>query len=168
MLPHVLPVSRATKNGTSMQRGPDSYSGSLATAGRVQPHHDRPLRASDKPAHAATFSFIMVRRRRCSTPMHEARYRTIRHNPRSLHTVRRVAPISGEHLVVRRETGKEEVVRVHCDEGVANHVGPEPCAGIREGVGEASVGVRAGQPLSREIVLISGADAVTSPSYSSH
>ena len=57
-------------------------------------------------------------------------------------------PISGEHLVVRRETGKEEVVRVHCDEGVANHVGPEPCAGIREGVGEASVGVRAGQPLS--------------------
>ena len=25
----------------------------------------------------------------------------------SLHTVRRVAPISGEHLVVRRETGKE-------------------------------------------------------------
>jgi hypothetical protein len=58
---------------------------------------------------------------------------------------------------------KEEVVRVrvHCDEGVANHVGPEPCAGKREGVGEASVGVRAGQPLSREIVLISGADAVT-------
>jgi hypothetical protein len=62
---------------------------------------------------------------------------------------------------VRRETGKEDVVRVHCDEGVANHVGSEPCAGIRQGVGEASVGVRAGQPLSREIVLISGADAVT-------
>ena len=55
----------------------------------------------------------------------------------SLHIVRRVAPISGEHLVVRRETGKEEAVRVHCDEGVANHVGPEPCAGNREGVGEA-------------------------------
>jgi hypothetical protein len=49
-------------------------------------------------------------------------------------------------------------VRVHYDEGVANHIGPEPCAGIREGVGEASAGVRAGQPL---IVLISGADAVT-------
>ena len=29
--------------------------------------------------------------------IHEARCRTIRHNPRSLHTVRR--PISGEHLV---------------------------------------------------------------------
>jgi hypothetical protein len=67
----------------------------------------------------------------------------------NLHTVRPVAPIAGEHLVVRRETGEEEVVRVHCDEGVANHVGPEPCAGNREGVGEASVGVRAGQPLSR-------------------
>src|SRR6476619_4873517 len=62
---------------------------------------------------------------------------------------------------VRRETGKEQVVQVHCDEGVANHIGPEPCAGIREDAGEASAGVRAGQPLSREIVLISGADAVT-------
>jgi len=40
-----------------------------------------------------------VSRKRCSTPMHEARYRTIRHNPRSLHTVRRYAPISGEHLL---------------------------------------------------------------------
>jgi hypothetical protein len=39
-------------------------------------------------------------------------------------------------------------VRVPCDEGIANHIGPKPCAGIREGVGEASAGVRAGQPLS--------------------
>jgi hypothetical protein len=29
-------------------------------------------------------------------------------------------------------------------EGVAIHGGPEPCVGVREGVGEASVGVRAG------------------------
>jgi len=50
-------------------------------------------------------------------------------------------------------------VRVHYDEGVANHIGPEPCAGIREGVGEASVGERIGQPLSRER-FISDADAV--------
>jgi len=63
------PFPGATKNGTSMQRGPDSYSGSLATAGRAQPHHDRPLRGSDKSARAATFSFIMVRRRRCLTPI---------------------------------------------------------------------------------------------------
>jgi len=51
-------------------------------------------------------------------------------------------------------------VQVHCDEGVAIRIGPEPCAGIREGVGEASVGVRAGQPLSRDRKLFPGADAV--------
>ena len=39
---------------------------------------------------------------------------------------------------------------VHHDEGVAIHVGPEPCVGIREGVGEASAGECIGQPLSRE------------------
>jgi len=52
-------------------------------------------------------------------------------------------------------------VQVHCDEGVANHIGPEPCVGIREDAGEASVGGCVGQPLSREIGLVLGADAVT-------
>jgi hypothetical protein len=51
-------------------------------------------------------------------------------------------------------------VQVPDDEGIANHIGPKPCAGIREGVGEASVGVRAGQPLSRDRKLSPGADAV--------
>ena len=51
-------------------------------------------------------------------------------------------------------------MQVHRDEGVANHIGPEPCAGIREDVGEASAGERAGQPLSRDRKLIPGADAV--------
>jgi hypothetical protein len=51
-------------------------------------------------------------------------------------------------------------VQVHCDEGVANHIGPEPCACIREDVCEASVGERAGQPLSRDRKLSPGADAV--------
>ena len=51
-------------------------------------------------------------------------------------------------------------MQVRCDEGIANHIGPEPCAGIREDVGEASVGERAGQPLSRDRKLIPGADAV--------
>ena len=51
-------------------------------------------------------------------------------------------------------------MEVHCDEGVANHIGPEPCAGIREDAGEASAGDRIGQPLSREIGLILGAHAV--------
>ena len=35
-------------------------------------------------------------------------------------------------------------------EGVASHTGPEPCAGAREGMGEASAGARAGRVLSRE------------------
>jgi hypothetical protein len=51
-------------------------------------------------------------------------------------------------------------VKVHCDEGVAIHVAPDPCAGVREDVGEASVGERIGQPLSREIVINPGADVV--------
>ena len=33
------------------------------------------------------------------SPMHEARHRPIRRNPRYLHTVRRVAPCSGGHVV---------------------------------------------------------------------
>jgi len=41
-------------------------------------------------------------------------------------------------------------VKVRCDEGIANRIGPEPCAGAREGAGEASVGECIGQPLSRE------------------
>ena len=44
-------------------------------------------------------------------------------------------------------------MQVHCDGGLANHIGPEPCAGIREAVGEASVGERIGQPLSRDNTL---------------
>ena len=51
-------------------------------------------------------------------------------------------------------------MKVRHDEGVATRIGPEPCAGAREGVGEASVGERVGQPLSREINLDPGADAV--------
>ena len=51
-------------------------------------------------------------------------------------------------------------MQVHHDEGVANHIGPEPCADIREDVGEASAGERAGQPLSRERYFTPGADAV--------
>ena len=51
-------------------------------------------------------------------------------------------------------------MQVHCDEGVAAHIGPEPCAGIREDVGEALAGERAGQPLSRDRKVIPGADTV--------
>ncbi len=37
------------------------------------------------------------------------------------------------------------MVEVRHDEGVASRIGPEPCVGVREAVGEASVGERAGQ-----------------------
>jgi hypothetical protein len=52
------------------------------------------------------------------------------------------------------------MVRVHYDEGVAIHIGPESCAGGREAVREALTGECAGQPLSREKADIPGADAV--------
>ena len=41
-------------------------------------------------------------------------------------------------------------MQVHYDEGVANHIGPEPCAASARVAGEASAGERTGQPLSRE------------------
>ena len=41
-------------------------------------------------------------------------------------------------------------MEVHYDEGIASHIGPESCAGVREGAGEALTGEHAGQPLSRE------------------
>ena len=50
-------------------------------------------------------------------------------------------------------------MQVLYDEGLANHIGPEPCGGPREGIGEASAGDRAGQPLSRESSVIPDADA---------
>jgi hypothetical protein len=45
------------------------------------------------------------------------------------------------------------VVQVHYDEGLAIHIGPESCGGIREDVVEALTGERIGQPLSRESVI---------------
>ena len=47
-------------------------------------------------------------------------------------------------------------MQVPHDEGVAIHIGPESCAGAREGVGEALTGERIGQPLSRESCPIPG------------
>jgi hypothetical protein len=51
-------------------------------------------------------------------------------------------------------------VQVHYGEGVAIRIGPEPCVVIREDAGEASVGERIGQPLSRESLKVPGADVV--------
>ena len=52
------------------------------------------------------------------------------------------------------------MVRVHYDEGIASHIAPEPCAGIREDVSEASAGECAGQPWSHEMVYIPDVDAL--------
>jgi len=41
-------------------------------------------------------------------------------------------------------------MKVPYDEGPASHIGPESCAGIREGAGEALTGESAGRVLSRE------------------
>jgi hypothetical protein len=51
-------------------------------------------------------------------------------------------------------------VQVPYGEGVANHIGPEPCADVRKGAGEASAGECTGQPLNRERPIIPGADTV--------
>ena len=51
-------------------------------------------------------------------------------------------------------------MQVRYDEGVAIHIGPEPCGVIREGGGEASAGECIGQPLSPENHGIPDADAV--------
>ena len=51
-------------------------------------------------------------------------------------------------------------MQVHCNEGVAIRIGRKPCDHVREDGAEASAGVRAGQPLSRERVLVPGADTV--------
>ena len=51
-------------------------------------------------------------------------------------------------------------MQVPYGEGVANHTGPEPCADVYKGAGEASAGEGTGQPLNRERPIIPGADTV--------
>ena len=46
-------------------------------------------------------------------------------------------------------------------EGLASHIGPESCVSGREARDEALTGVRAGRVLSREILLLRSADAVS-------
>ena len=64
---------------------------------------------------------------------------------------------------MRRETGNEQSVSVRYDEGVAIHIGPEPCVAIRKDGGEASVGECIGQPLSLVKIHTLGADTVEEP-----
>ena len=46
-------------------------------------------------------------------------------------------------------------------EGLASHDGPESCAGVREGAGEALTGVRAGGAIEPRNVDVRGAGAVS-------
>ena len=52
-------------------------------------------------------------------------------------------------LSERRETGRDYMMEVHCDQGAAVCIGAEACAVPREGISEASLGAPAGRPLSR-------------------
>ena len=52
-------------------------------------------------------------------------------------------------------------MQVHHDEGIANRIDPESCAVAREGFGEALTGDHIGQPLSREMSKVLGADALS-------
>jgi hypothetical protein len=52
------------------------------------------------------------------------------------------------------------MVKVHCDEGLTNHIGPESCAAVREGVREALTGARAGQAIERRNFALREAHAL--------
>jgi hypothetical protein len=54
---------------------------------------------------------------------------------------------------VRRETGKEQLVRVRCSERVATYAGPESCATDCEVGGEALTGELPGWVLSHEMTF---------------
>ena len=64
----------------------------LAADAALGDRHDDPLLVNIKPDIRDTI-------RHDPSPMHEARHRPTRRNPRYLHTVRRVAPSLGEHVV---------------------------------------------------------------------
>jgi hypothetical protein len=69
---------------------------------------------------------------------------------------------------VRRETGVRQRVQVPHDEGVANHIDPESCGGVREGAAEALTGAHVGQPLSGERLHLRSADAIQSAEGNMH
>jgi len=52
------------------------------------------------------------------------------------------------------------MVKVHYDEGLTSHIGPESCVAAREGVGEALTGVHAGQAIERRKNYLRDAHAV--------
>lgn len=77
-------------------------------------------------------------------------------------SVRGAASNGRPYRDVRRETDGRQRVQVPHDEGVATHIGPEPCAGGREAAREALAGVRVGQPLSGVTLPFRSANALQS------
>ena len=59
-------------------------------------------------------------------------------------------------------------MQVPYDEGVAIHIGPQPCAVVRKDGGEASAGECTGQPLNRERPIIPDADTVPNVEGNTH
>ena len=60
------------------------------------------------------------------------------------------------------KTGGMQRMKKPYGEGPANHTGPESCAVVRKGRGEALTGVRAGRVLSRENHKVRAADVIGS------
>ena len=60
---------------------------------------------------------------------------------------------------MRRETDKEQEVKVHYGEDLASHAGPAPCVVFREGQGEASAGERCRLAIEWRKAPIPGADS---------
>src|SRR5438270_889176 len=72
----------------------------------------------------------------------------------------RFQSLADTDLMAGEESLTEDVVKCGCDEGVAIHVGSEPCACLRADAGEESAGDGTNQPLSRENWNFLGADAI--------
>jgi hypothetical protein len=61
-----------------------------------------------------------------------------------------IKPVAIRIAQICQETGKEQEVQVLYDEGLAHHIGPEPCGGLREEADEKSVGGHVGGVWRRE------------------
>jgi len=100
----LLLVERVTQDGWSVAQAAQAAGLSTRQAYRwcaryrtggmaaLGDRYDDPLLVNIKPDIRDTFPHG-------PSPMHEARHRIIRRNPRYLHTVRRVAPSLGGHVV---------------------------------------------------------------------
>jgi hypothetical protein len=91
--PHTLAAELAHQTIQGRRRvGDPTVFPDLAADAALGYRHNDPVLVNIKPDVGDTIPHD-------PSPMHEARHRPIRRNPRYLHTVRRVAPSSGGHVV---------------------------------------------------------------------